>query len=397
MANPVPPLLELQNRATMVRSENRTALWIAAGLMLLILAAGVAVAFFMAPESGKSMTWGDIVARMRSKFQGDWFGLLLVTLGFVASLLHICYMALSRGRERLVLNESGMSYISPLPGVLQFLYPGWTLPWSQLRRAEFKTSSFANQPGFVTLVLHGALQQRTIRPYMWVDPTDYRPPSLKRLFGWKRPTTLEVVREVMESPVVRFIQGLAHVKLIPLDLDKTQRFALERSPAALTSVGVFLVSTIYALADTLIVNAETYVSAPPYAVYVTGGLAMGLLSGWFMRATRVPVTETVVVAILTGAAFGAALYPGLLRLNQMTDTEGLQICKYQMREPGYFVPQRDGLPEIRFPVRHREFWSHYASGLMQDFELRKGGLGFYQINMQPVYDRIEQFYTRRSS
>jgi hypothetical protein len=396
MQSATPASLELQNRATIGQGSQRVALWVVAVGTILVFGVAAAVLIVIAAKSGKSINWHDIAARMDSKIQENWHGLLLAALGLVASVLQIFYIALARRRERLVLSELGISYVSTLPAALQFLQPNWSLQWSQVQHAEFKPSAYARLPGLVSLVFHTRSHKRSIRPFLWVDPATYEPPSLKKQFRFSPPITLDTVNEVMESPVIRFIQELPSLKLAPLDLNKTKQFALERNPVAIGSVGVFFVSIMYAIVDALIVNPETYATQPFYMVYVMGGLAIGLIALSLMRAAKVPMTETIVVAILSGGAFGVALYPGLLRINQFTDSEGLQTYQYQMREPAHFIPGRDSLPEIRFPERHREFWSRYAPGYTQEFELRKGGLGFYQINMQPIYDRIDDFYERQS-
>ncbi len=40
----------------------------------------------------------------------------------------------------------------------------------------------------------------------------------------------------------------------------------------------------------------------------------------------------------------------------------------------------------------REYWAQFESGSIHHFELRKGGLGFYQLNMAPVYAAMKEFY-----
>ena len=122
------------------------------------------------------------------------------------------------------------------------------------------------------------------------------------------------------------------------------------------------------------------------------GIALCVVGQQWMRRARVPTAESIAVAVLAGAAFGAALYPGLLRINAPTDTEGLTVHEYRMTAPSHFAPVREGLPLVDFPERHAEFWSSQPAGTIEKFELRKGGLGFYQINMRPIYDRIESFY-----
>lgn len=396
MQDTVPTQLILQNRATLSQRPPRIGLWLVVLTILTIIGLLAVMSYLGATEDGKFIDWNALIAKLLAKAQENWFKGLLAAFAIFASGLQMFYFVTARHRERLVLDELGISYVSPLPNALQFIKPSWWFQWIGIRRAEFKPNAYTKRPEFVTIVFHTGLRKRTIRPYMWVDATDFQPPSWKEQLRLTPPKIEEIVAEVMNSPVMQFIQARPHIKLAPLSLQRLKPFALEKNPVALAFVAVFFVSILYAFADTFIFNAENYTSQPFYLVYVTGGLTLSLIALLLLRGAKVPVTESLVVAVLTGVAFGAALYPGLLRANQLTDTGGLQTYEYKMIEPAYFVHEQDGPPELKFPERHREFWSQYDPGSTQEFELRKGGLGFYQINMKPIYDRIRNYYEQTS-
>ncbi|MFQ5756665.1 MAG: hypothetical protein ACE5H7_11325 [Acidiferrobacterales bacterium] len=396
MQDTEPTQLTLQNRATLSQRPPRIGLWLVVLASLFIIGLLAVMYYLGATEDGKPIDWNALIARLLAKVQENWFKGLLAALAIFASVVQMFYFVTARHRERLVLDELGIRYVSPLPKALQFIMPSWSFQWSGIRRAEFKANAYTKRPEFVTVVFHTGFRNRTIRPYMWVDATDFQPPSWKEQLRLTPPKIEEIVTEVMHSPVMRFIQARSHIKLAPLNLQRLKPFALEKNPVALAFVALFFVSIIYAFVDTLIFNAESYASQPFYPVYVTAGLTLSLIALLLLRGAKVPITESVVVAVLTGAAFGAALYPGLLRVNQFTDTEGLQTYKYKMIEPAHFIPEQDGLPELKFPDRHREFWSQYDPDTTQEFELRNGGLGFYQINMKPIYNRIQDYYEQTS-
>ena len=389
--------LVLQNRATLSHRPPRIGLWLVV-LGIVPLIAILAVLYYLgAAENGKSINWSAFIAKLLVKAQEGWLELLLVGLAIVASTAQMFYFVMAQHRERLLLDELGLRYVSPLPKVLQFINPSWAFQWSEVRRTEFKTTMAGQQPGLVAVVFHTGLRRRTIRPYLWVDATHFEPPSWKKRVGVTRPKPEEVMAELMNSPVMQFLQAQAHIKLAPLSVDQLKPFALSKNPVALGFVTVFFISSTYAVADALFLNTETYATEPLYPIYVTAGLTIALLGVWLMRAAEVPIIEALVVATLTGGAFGAALYPGLLRINELTDTAGLQTYEYTMIEPAYFVPEQEGLPELRFPERHREFWAQHTPASRHAFELRKGGLDFYQIDMRPVYDRIRDYYEKKRS
>jgi hypothetical protein len=395
MQSKAPTQLVLQNRATVGHRSQRVGLLFMAAVVLLLFAIAVILLYLTAAKSGKPVDWHALLTKSLSKLQEDYVRLFLFAFAILGSVLQIFYIVLARRWERLKLDELGISYVSPLPKSLQFLHPSWSLQWSQIQRIEFKPRTYTGRSELVTLVFRTGLRERSLRPCMWVDAATYRSPPLKKQLHLGRPKPEEVLARVSDSAVIQFIRTHTHLTVESPDLRKIKPYALESNPVALAFVALFFVSLAYAFIDALILNPESYVAQPPYGVYVLGGLTVSAIAVWLMRRVEVPIAESVVVAVLTGTAFGALLYPGLLRINQLTDSEGLHSYEYRMVRPCYFVSERQGLPELQFPNRHREFWSQYDSGAIEEFELRKGGLDFYQINMKPIYERIENYYKHK--
>ena len=56
-------------------------------------------------------------------------------------------------------------------------------------------------------------------------------------------------------------------------------------------------------------------------------------------------------------------------------------------------PVRAGLPVLTFP-HERKYWASLESGSIHALLLRKGGGGFYQIDMAPIYAKTRAFYDR---
>ena len=42
-----------------------------------------------------------------------------------------------------------------------------------------------------------------------------------------------------------------------------------------------------------------------------------------------------------------------------------------------------------------DYWGQFKIGTTHRFELRKGGLGFYQVNMQPVHVKMREYFIGR--
>jgi len=50
-----------------------------------------------------------------------------------------------------------------------------------------------------------------------------------------------------------------------------------------------------------------------------------------------------------------------------------------------------GPPELDFS-KYSYYWHQFKLGTIHQFELRKGGLGFYQVNMEPVREKMRAYF-----
>ena len=126
-------------------------------------------------------------------------------------------------------------------------------------------------------------------------------------------------------------------------------------------------------------------------LFVLAGAIAALASMIWLLSAQVPRIETLGLSLLLGGATGFALYPGVLRLNEATDTEGLRTYEYRLTEYAVFTPADPNLPVLRFPG-DADYWRQFKFGTTHRFELRKGGLGFYQVNMQPVHAKMREYF-----
>ncbi len=168
-------------------------------------------------------------------------------------------------------------------------------------------------------------------------------------------------------------------------------FALEENPSTLLALVLFFGFVSYALIDGAFLLQETYAERPFYEFYAITGILLTIIVGvWLLRA-QVPRVESLTLAVLVGAGLAVALYPGLLRINAISDPSGLQEYAYVLESNQTFKAVDMGLPALHFE-RDREYWAQFELGSIHHFELRNGGLGFYQLNVAPVYAALKEFY-----
>ena len=321
-------------------------------------------------------------------------GLVLMVV-FVLPSLILFYRYQAVKRERLVLDADGIRYQSNLPQLLQGLLPmtyrDWSAQWANITATYLKpaTIPFGRGHQFITIEFHMGWRSQETFPCQWV--TDSVAEELFKLpteQQWQSPTPEQVKTALQGYPVIRYLsdKGL-QIEVDPKLSLKTpfyqSDFALESNPHSLAAAIFFFLLVSYAVLDVMFFNKETYAEQPWYQVYLLSGVGMAVLVMGWLSTAKVPKRESIIVALLVGGAFGAALHPGLLRFNQLTDTEGLTSYPYELQTDLSFEPPADKtLP--RLYLGDEEFWSTFEFGSIHQFELRKGGLNFYQINLAPI-------------
>ncbi len=359
-------------------------------MFLLSLPILLVVAAYLALADDWPVFWPKIQANPTPFFL---MGLvLLVILVLPTLILFYRYQAVKR--ERLILNAAGIRYQSNLPtflqGLLPMTYRDWSAQWSEITATCLKpaTIPFAQGPQFITLGFHLGLRYHETFACQWVRPdkADDEPFKLPR--EQRSPTPEQVQTVLQRCPLIKVLTERG----IKIEVDSKLSlktpfyqagFALESNPHSLTAAIFFFLLVGYGVLDFMFFNKETYAELPLYQVYLLSGVGMAFFVMGWLSSAKVPKRESVMVALLVGGAFGAASYPALLRLNQLTDTEGLKPYRYELQRDLSFEPLEDKTLPILY-LGDDAFWSEFEFGSIHQFELRKGGLDFYQINLAPI-------------
>ena len=114
-------------------------------LALPIFAIGALVFIFPDILDLGSEGYRKLLERTWQNMKAEPLELTLVGIFGLFGLLQSGYMLLARGRERLLVDEAGIRYVSPLPEFLQALRPSWRLQWSQIRQARIETARMSTQ------------------------------------------------------------------------------------------------------------------------------------------------------------------------------------------------------------------------------------------------------------
>jgi hypothetical protein len=106
--------------------------------------------------------------------------------------------------------------------------------------------------------------------------------------------------------------------------------------------------------------------------------------------------EKTGLAMLIGMLVAAAMVPGALRINALTDTQGASTYDYYVTQSANGVvlrPVVDGMPVIDYFAK-KKFWAGFGKNDTYSVQIRKGVLGFYQFNSSIIVDDIRKHEAR---
>ena len=304
------------------------------------------------------------------------------------------YIPFARNRQ-ILLTEEGIRFKSGYPKFLDKWSPNWKLSWDEITCASFIRGIRTSQD---TLKIHTQNKTLILSPSKWMSTRDEKVYSnyngwFTSLFGSQKLAKYLVNNG---SLVTAFKErGLLQTDLEGLDQEPLGTDLLA-NPTTKWMVLLIIASIFYFLFDSISYK-ETYVLfGVPYLMIVSLGVSATLLAYLMLKRTSVKSHESFVLAILVGAAISLISSQLLLRVNEWTDSKGLQKVPYQLVEKAYlkshWKSQNLQLPELMFDSNAEKYWNQFSIGDVKEFQLRKGGLGFYQLDLKPIEQDQKAFY-----
>lgn len=317
---------------------------------------------------------------------------LLLLLAFTGTFL---YLYLANKHERLIISALGIQYISPLRGVLNTFQADWFLRWEQVTDAYIQQSHAGINTSFSTLNLVTSSGTRKLQPTNWIVPESWQPPK-RKFFGMSAGSRQDQSFDaILKTELVNEIGK--HLTAANIELKEgSNLFDLGSHYATIIFTASLLFMLAYAVVDTFFVYSEVYIDSPPLDLLIAGGFIFSVIAYLVMQRLKIPAYICISLALMNGAVFAAAMHPGLLRLNQFTDTGGLGEYSY-IRGPGnIYSPLEPGTPSISIQQPY-EYWAQFSPGTEYIFRLRKGGLGFWQLDESSLIESYREFFLRDNS
>lgn len=319
-------------------------------------------------------------------------GLIEIAAVVIGGAVQWWYLRRARKHELVVLDETGIRYQSPLPQFLESLQPSWQHFWTEIRSAQILVPRLAH-PNLAVIVLDAGEAQRKLNG-VWAPEGEEMQPARSRPWALMTGAALkeELAGLVEGSTLVRYLRsrGIAVArKAAPLGAG----FALESHWATLAVTVTLVALMAYALID-LVLNTETYAVKAPLALYVLAGFLVAAACAALIARQPLPRLEIWALSLLLGGAVGGALYPGLLRVNQLTDGNGLKPYQFTLLDHVVLEPDDKQLPRLVLRGYH-EYWQQFRPGSRHELVLRRGGLGFWQLDRAPLNARMREFYASK--
>jgi hypothetical protein len=137
--------------------------------------------------------------------------------------------------------------------------------------------------------------------------------------------------------------------------------------------------------------SEFYAGTAPYQLIGLSALLGFLIVHRALRHFEPERKNSGLYALLFALGTGLAAYPLLVRVNAWTDTAGLQGYDYRLDTNYVWRSREPGIPDLDMYLSGSAWWRQFRPGDSYTFELRKGGLGFWQVNMSPIYEAQKHY------
>lgn len=305
----------------------------------------------------------------------------------VALLLYILFSYKVMNGTKLVFDEFGISYSNGLPLFMKRNDNDWHISWAEIQKVSHADSFHSARQIMLPLqikLLNGIIE---VIPIHWINPKEKGNTLMFSGFTFEQYKNNALIKIFSEKELIKVRE--------PIQL-KIDGFDVTSSPITVFLTVVLGCSLFYIIFEFL-AKPEFYIDSPPYKLIAILMSIAAVISFILMLLTDASALEKVSFALMITVAFGLVSHPLLLRINSFTDDKGLQTIDFVKSSIISWEPKEENslIPRVRFSYKSSEYWRQFEQDDVKQFQIRKGGLGFYQINMKPIYEEQRIFYHSR--
>lgn len=181
----------------------------------------------------------------------------------------------------------------------------------------------------------------------------------------------------------------------PTDWAEVGTVDLMDNPVAKWSIIVWLMAWPYGLFEMALFQTYFYLPPTPWNLLVTAGVVIALILAGGMLKQGLPKIETTIITFVYAVSLPLLLYFPAQRINALTDLSPRSESIYTLHADFWLRSDDPEMPEIRFDD-YMDYWEAQETGSRYTFVLRRGLLGFWQIEREGLAQRLESFYSGES-
>ena len=322
---------------------------------------------------------------------------------FLFAYLLVFVMLFTFGR-RLEVDSHGVAERVDMPNGFgfKFFVREWRFCWSDVSSVAWVPIKNGMTMGFsapLIFTLNGG-ESRSIAPYQWVikNSKQERDQSQDIMFNLKLAFNSEKSKSIMNESL-EGSEFVSAVKLARPDLDLSLNNVLTKDQAKVENTiseiviaATLIFSVMYFWLEVFFTLNEFYAESTPYVAFIVVGVAASALCRGVLGWAQPNAKSNRIYCMFFGLAISFASYPLSLRINQLggnvenyTYVLSNQLS-WQAVGDGDALGQSDSLPTLDIYLSSSDWWRKFKPGDQYDFQLRKGILGFWQINMKKIYE-----------
>lgn len=320
--------------------------------------------------------------------------------GLILAGIYLGYAFRLMRNARLIIDDTGMTRPNDwAPPWMRMVVRPWSIRWDEITAVNWWTPGHGQpSPVAMNLVLHRRRGWRVILPPMQWVPVNVTTTTRSAVPLFAR---LEETREQLADNAV--VRAIRHYRPDLGLLDDEDAFADQVRPALgqrgvtpTTAIiaALSVAALVYFIADMYFLATEFYAGARPWAAYAGFGVLAAAVAGLALKRAEPGRSDSWGYALLFGVMAGIAAYPGLLRVNAwLSEPQSVRAVDYRLDEDHLWQPVSLGsAPALDLYIERSRWWRRFEPGDTYRFRLRDGALGFWQVDLAPVYADQRRFY-----
>ena len=165
-----------------------------------------------------------------------------------------------------------------------------------------------------------------------------------------------------------------------------------QTPATVKIATCFILLVLYFIVEIYFLANEYYAQDAPYLALVVSGIVGGASTFMHLKRVEPDRLDSYLYGVLVGLGIALAMYALLPRVNAVTDSGGLKSYEYVLGADKIWRTDSGLAPDLEIYLETSAWWQQYQPGDTRLFDLRKGGLGLWQVDMSKIYAEQKAYY-----